>query len=141
MLETLPADSFAAMVYWIFISGLAMTIIALLEKAYQLSKTWFFTLIILPPLNIIFIYRNWLECRSICVFFSGFYTIILIAGALSGYPMAPITTHTLTQVILWPYYLAKSLLANYNDSLAVILHSIIAQLHYTIARLKDIIAQ
>ena len=102
-----PAYSFAAMVYWIFIIGLVMTIIYFLEIVNRVSKKWLFFIILFPPLLLIFAIKFWDSVKAACFFFACFYSVILIAGKISGYPMAQYTFDIIQTLFLWPIIFVK----------------------------------
>jgi hypothetical protein len=111
-LEQLHAESFAAMVYWIYIIGVIMILVCLLERAHRISKRWVLLLVFFPPLLALFIIKNWDLTKGPCAFFAGFYFVILFTGALSGYHMADFTIDILIQIFLWPWFFSKWLLEN-----------------------------
>ena len=98
----LPAHSFAAMVYWVFIIGVVMIFSYFLESVYRISKKWFRWILLCPPLAMIFIIKNWDETKAAFFFFIGFYLVILFSGSLSGYRMPAHTTEILYLIFLWP---------------------------------------
>jgi len=111
-LNKLPAKSFAAMVYWVFVIGVIMILVWFLEHAYRINKRWALLIVLCPPLSLIFIKKNWDETKAHCFFFIGFYLVIIFAGSLTGYHMTTYTTEIMLLIILWPIVLGKWLLEN-----------------------------
>jgi hypothetical protein len=110
--EQLPAQSFAAMVYWVFVIGVIMILTCFLEKTYRINKRWALLIVLCPPLSLIFIKKNWDETKALCFFFVGFYLVIIFAGSLSGYHMTAFTTEILQKIFLWPIVVGNWLLEN-----------------------------
>ena len=102
-----PAQDFAAMIYWVFVIGIIMILVYFMERVYRINKKWFLWIILCPPLALIFIKQNWDETRAACFFFFCFYLIIILAGALTGYKMTLYTTSLLQLIFLWPIFLTK----------------------------------
>ena len=111
-LEQLQAQSFAAMVYWIFIIGVIMILVCLLERTYRINKRWTIALLFCPPLILIFIKKYWDETKGLCCFFAGFYLVIIFTGSLSGYHMTAFTTNILLKIFLWPIVFGKWLITH-----------------------------
>ena len=106
-MQGLTAQSFAEMVYWLFVLGVVMLLAYFLERVYRVSHKWAIWIILVPPLGLLFIKRNWEDSRGACFFFLGFYLFILFAGALTGDPMFAHTNQLLQRILLWPIYLLQ----------------------------------